>query len=179
MHETYRKSGGFVRVAVGAGSNVEPRHRHLRRARRRLGELLRGITCSRAYVSPPAEGVGGGPFLNLCCVGGSDLGPMELVRELQALEIDEGRAPPGSPTRGGPRTLDLDLLLYGEETVETDGLRVPHPRLTTRAFVLLPLAEVAHGWPVPGTGATVGELARRVNADRVRDVGELSEIGER
>ena len=158
-----------TRVAIGAGSNAGSRRAHLRRAVSELERLLTDLRCSRVYETEPVD-VGGGPFLNLCCTGRTEREPMRLLQALQALERRGGRP---EPPREGPRTLDLDLLLYGEETIGEEGLVVPHPRLTERAFVLVPLAEVAGDWTVPGTGATVEELAERVDPSGVRAAGAL------
>lgn len=165
-----------VRVAVGLGSNRGDRAAHLALGRRRLAELLDGLTCSDVYETAPVGEAGTRPFLNLCCVGRTARGPGTLLERLQAVEAEAGRPPAGSAGRSGARTLDLDLLLYGERRVEGPGLTVPHPRLTERAFVLLPLADVVPGWRVPGTGASVRELAGRVEHDGVARVGPLETL---
>lgn len=164
-----------ARVAIGAGTNLGARRAHLRRAAAELGRLLTDLRCSRVYETEPV-GVAGGPFLNLCCTGRTELGPGALLEELQALERRAGRP---DPPRRGSRTLDMDLLLYGELTLYEPELRVPHPRLAERAFVLVPLAEVAGDWIVPGAGATVEELAERVGASGVRPAGTLKRTEER
>lgn len=115
------------------------------------------------------------PFLNLCCVGRTTLGAAALLERLQDAEAAAGRPPPGAAGRGGARALDLDLLLYGDLQVEKPELTVPHPRLVERAFVLVPLAEVAGEWPVPGTEATVGELAGRLSHEGLRRTGGLDD----
>lgn len=170
-----------VLVAVGVGSNRGERGAHLALARRRLSGLLDDLSCSDLYETEPVGDAGDGPFLNMCCVGTTGLGPTELLARLQAVEEEAGRPPPGSGGRSGARTLDLDLLLYGKRQVEAPGLVVPHPRLAERAFVLVPLSEVAGGWRVPGHGATVAELAERLEHDGVERVGPLEELvrGER
>lgn len=169
------------RVAVGLGSNRGDRAAHLRSARRRLSALLDALACSAAYETEPVGEAGSGPFLNMCCVGATTLAPADLLARLQELEEEAGRPAPGEAGRSGARALDLDLLLYGNRRVEEPGLVVPHPRLAERAFVLAPLSEVAGGWRVPGLGATVAELARRVEHDGVDRVGPLEALtgGER
>lgn len=170
-------TSGGVRVAVGLGSSRGDRAAHLARARRGLAALLRDLACSRVYETEPVGDAGSARYLNACCVGRTEMAPARLLERLQGLERDAGRPPPGAPGRGGARTLDLDLLLYGTRRVDEPGLRVPHPRLAERAFVLVPLAEIAADWPVPGTGATVRELAEKTERSGVERVGVLEEPG--
>lgn len=165
-----------MRIAVGLGSNVGDRRGHLARAVGRLGELLADLRCSSVYETEPAEGVGGGPFLNLCCVGRTGLDAEPLLARLQRIERQAGRPPPGHEERAGPRELDVDLLLYGDRAVRLPDLQVPHPRLAERAFVLVPLAEVAGDWTVPGLGEPVSELARRVDPSGLRRVATAAEL---
>lgn len=170
-----------ARAAVGVGTNRGERRAHLALARRRLSEMLDGLACSDVHETAPVGEAGGRRFLNMCCTGATTLAPAELLAGLQAVEEEAGRPAPGTSGRSGARTLDLDLLLYGEMRVEAPGLVVPHPRLAERAFVLVPLSDVAGDWRVPGHGATVAELAERLEHDGVERVGPLEELvrGER
>jgi 2-amino-4-hydroxy-6-hydroxymethyldihydropteridine diphosphokinase len=97
-------------------------------------------------------------FLNAVAAVDTELSPRALLERLLAVERRFGRRREGVPP-GGPRTLDLDLLVYGEAVVDEPGLRIPHPRLHERAFVLEPLAEVAPGVEVPGQGSVEALLA--------------------
>lgn len=121
--------------------------------------LARSRTIETQPVGPPGQG----PYLNAVILVSTALPPRELLDQLLGIERAHGRQR-GPGQRWGPRTLDLDLLLYGDRTIDEPGLEVPHPRLHERAFVLIPLAEVASGWPVPGAGATVGRLLERLEA---------------
>lgn len=174
---------GGAPVAVGLGSNLGDRASNLAAGVRGLADLLEALRCSRVHETEPM-GVGGGhpPYLNLCCVGRSSAGPRGLLEALLGIERAAGRRrPEGADADPRPRTLDLDLLLFGDRVVREPGLRVPHPQMRRRAFVLVPLAEVAGDWRDPVTGRTVAELAERVDASGVRPYGgDLpSDLGER
>lgn len=144
-------------VFVAAGSNVLPRA-NLRRAVAVLNARFPGLRQSRAW-SNPAVGFTGDAFINLVVGFPCDLPAEELLAQLKALEQASGREP-GAP-KWAPRTLDLDLLLYGDRTGSVAGARLPHPELLKRAFVLGPLAELAPDLRHPELGTTIGELWRR------------------
>ena len=168
------QGGEPVRVAVGLGSNLGERTRHLHAGLRVLGRLLSDLRTSRVYETVPVGGPGGQPrFLNACCVGWTRRSPGELLEAFGAAERRAGRS---AEDRAGPRPLDLDLLLYGERRIESPDLVVPHPRMTRRAFVLVPLAELISDAPVPGTERTVGELAARMDPGGIESLGELEDL---
>jgi 2-amino-4-hydroxy-6-hydroxymethyldihydropteridine diphosphokinase len=151
-------------TAVGLGSNLGDRLDHLRFGVSCLRRLLADMRLSSVYETVPLDCEAQPLFLNACCVGRTRLTPRQLLSELQDAERAAGR------TRGGPRfvprELDVDLLLYGELVLNTEHLILPHPRMRERAFVLVPLAEIAPEWTVPASGdwaaATVAELAAAV-----------------
>ena len=155
---------GGEHFAVGLGSNLGDRLANLHLGLRAVAAHASDLTVSAVYETEPVLFEAQGPFLNACCVGVTRLTPRQLLSDLQDAERRAGRRS-GGP-RYGPRELDLDLLLYGEETVESEHLVVPHPRLWERAFVLAPLAEIAPEWVVPAAAdqpsATVVELAEAV-----------------
>lgn len=163
-----------VPVAVGLGSNLGDRLAALAFAVEELGELLDDLRCSRVYETEPRHVRDQPRFLNMCCVGGTRLPPGDLLERLHAVEGEAGRrrGPTSDGSRYGPRRLDLDLLLYGDRVLRRDGLTVPHPRMTERAFVLLPLGDVAPDWTHPVEDRTVRELAERLPDQGVRPFRE-------
>jgi 2-amino-4-hydroxy-6-hydroxymethyldihydropteridine diphosphokinase len=137
---------------VGLGANVGDRERTIRAALRALAEddAIEVRAVSTLRETEPV-GVGEQPlFLNGAALLETPLGARELLDRLLAVEQRFGRV--RVPGEHGPRTLDLDLLLYGDETLDEPGLTVPHPRLHERRFVLEPLAELTPGLVVPGRG---------------------------
>ena len=145
----------MVPIAIALGSNLGDRERYLHEALASLTTLVRELRASTFHDTDPV-GVGDQPrFLNAAAVGVTDLTARDLLDTLLAIELRHGRV---RPHPGAPRTLDLDLILYGDAVLDEPGLIVPHPRFRERAFVLRPLSEVAAGWIDPVTGRTVGEL---------------------
>jgi 2-amino-4-hydroxy-6-hydroxymethyldihydropteridine diphosphokinase len=145
------------KAAIALGSNLGDRRAHLDFAIVRLRSHLTNLRVSRFHETDPV-GVAAQPrFLNAAVTGQTALAAGELLALLLAIEMERGRE---RPHPGAARTLDLDLILFGEEVIEEPGLRVPHPRFRDRGFVLGPLAEIAPDWRDPITGATVSELMR-------------------
>ena len=145
-------------VAVALGSNLGDRERYLRDAIGALREPLSGLTVSAFYDTEPV-GVGEQPrFLNAAAVGWTELPPRALLETLLRIEATFGRT---RPHPGAARTLDLDLILYGDQIIEERDLVVPHPRFRERRFVIEPLAEIAPDWIDPVTKRTMRELMGR------------------
>lgn len=165
-------------VAVGLGSNLPPRREQLGSALAWLRASLDGPEASGVYASAPEGGAAGGEFLNLCVRGATTLAPRAFLERLLARERRQGRRRATVLASGSaaPRTLDLDLLLFGREVRATPRLTLPHPRMHVRAFVLLPLAEIAGGWVHPGRGVTVAELAADVDGSGVRRLGDAADV---
>ena len=142
----------MTRAYVGLGANLGDRERTLRAAVEALAEEdgIDVVAVSALRETEPV-GVGEQPrFLNGAVALDTTLAPRALLERLLAVERRFGRE--RVPGEHGPRTLDLDLLLYGDETIDEPGLTVPHPRLHERRFVLEPLAELAPDLVVPGRG---------------------------
>ena len=144
-----------TRAYIGLGANLGDSAATLSTALAALASLptTRLVNQSALYRSAPVD-AGGPDYLNAVAALDTGLAAQELLFQLQAIELRLGRQ---RPYRNAPRTLDLDLLLYGEQTIATRTLTVPHPRMHERAFVLRPLAEIAPGLRLPG-GASLTEL---------------------
>ncbi|WP_206933328.1 2-amino-4-hydroxy-6-hydroxymethyldihydropteridine diphosphokinase [Roseococcus thiosulfatophilus] len=133
-----------------------------------LGELpgLRRVALSRWWESAPVPPMAGAPwFVNGVARLEGEMAPEVLLGHLQAIEARFGRQ---RPFPNAPRTLDLDLLDHGGRVLNTPRLTLPHPRMTGRAFVLLPLAEVAPGWTHPVTGEEVAALIATLPPQEIR-----------
>ena len=156
----------MARTYIALGSNIEPQA-NLRRAVRALAARLTLTGCSRVYRTPPWGLREQPPFLNAVLRAETDLAPQPLLELLLAVELTQGR------TRGvpnAPRTLDLDLLLYGDLLLETPHLTVPHPRLHERAFVLVPLCDLAPDLRHPLLGRRMDELLAGVDRTGIEPV---------
>jgi 2-amino-4-hydroxy-6-hydroxymethyldihydropteridine diphosphokinase len=148
-----------VTVAIGLGSNIGDRAANLAYGRSELERHgVSSCQYSSIYETAPFGTVQEQDlFLNQVVIGETELPPQALLGICLRIERECGRV---RSIPGGPRTLDLDLLLYGDRSVNEPDLRTPHPRLTQRAFVLTPLAEIAPEWLIPETGGkTVAECA--------------------
>ena len=143
---------------VGIGSNLGDREAHLSRAidLLRAEEGIEVPAVSRLRETEPVGPVEQGPFLNGVVQVTTELRPQALLERLLDIEQRLGRV---RRERFGPRTIDLDLLVYGDEIVDEPGLTLPHPRLHERRFALEPLAELAPGLVLPGRGAVSALLA--------------------
>jgi len=149
---------------IGLGANLGDRARQIDLACVDIAALPTTTLVARSalYASAPLDAPGG-EYLNAVVQVRSALAPLELLHALQAIERRHGRV---RPFAGAPRTLDLDLLLYGDRAVASDELTLPHPRLHERAFVLVPLAEIVPERLVPGKGR-VADLCAAVAWQRV------------
>jgi 2-amino-4-hydroxy-6-hydroxymethyldihydropteridine diphosphokinase len=146
----------LVSCAVALGSNLGDRVAHLDFAVSKLRPLLRNLKVSRYYDTAPVGVPGPQPlFLNAAAVGHTSMHAHDLLDALLAIERERGRE---RPQPNAPRTLDLDLILFGNAVLDEPGLVVPHPRFRERRFVLEPLTEIAPGLVDPVTRKTVIQL---------------------
>ena len=150
----------MARAFIALGSNVGDREATIRAAVAELGatEGVEVVAVSSLEETDPVGYVDQPRFLNGAAELRTELAPQDLLKLLLAVEARFGRNRSAGPPQG-PRTLDLDLLLYGSERLEEPGLEVPHPRLHERRFVLRPLAELDPSLEVPGKGPIQGLLA--------------------
>jgi len=154
-----------IQAFIGIGSNLGDRLAHCRAALDRLG-LLPDTTLLRVspvFESEPQEGVEGGLFLNAVAEIATTVLPRQLLGHLQEIEVALGRHADHPP--GTARTMDLDLLLYGDAVIRGADLTIPHPRMAERRFVLAPLVALAPTLCHPVLRATVAELLRRLGPE--------------
>ena len=153
-------------VYVGLGSNVGDRAAMLAAGRRGLTALGRVVECSSVYETAPWGVPDEQPmFLNQVCRMETESCPGELIKRFQEIEVRQGR---DRGKRLSARELDIDLLVYGDRVIEDPDVTVPHPRLCERAFVVVPLAEIAPDLVLPGTRRTVADVLAGLDVTGVR-----------
>lgn len=160
--------GAFAFLSLG--SNLGDRLDHLQKAVDRLHghRRIRVDLVSSVYETEPVGGPEQDPYLNIAARIATTLSPRRLLTACSAVETALGRE---RTVRWGPRTIDVDILLYGDRTVETRRLQIPHPRLTERPFALIPLIEVAPGQRLPGGVSLTAALARLAPIEGVTMIG--------
>jgi 2-amino-4-hydroxy-6-hydroxymethyldihydropteridine diphosphokinase len=152
---------------LGLGSNLGDRKRHIEDALTFLQSCGRMKKRSALYETSPIDMPAAGPFLNMVLALESALSPQELLAECKKYEASQGRDLRNSHNR--PRPIDIDILLAGDTVIDTPDLTVPHPRLCARAFVLVPLFEIAPKLVHPLEKITVTRLLSRLRSqEKVR-----------
>lgn len=162
---------------IGMGSNLDEPVKQLCQARRSLDHLTAsqvlvdsGLFSSKALTLPEDDRPQP-DYINAVVKLETRLDPMDLLVQLQAIEKAQGRL---RLERWGPRTLDLDILLYDDETIEQPGLSVPHPAISQRNFVLYPLQKIDPGLHIPGQG-DLSELIQQVSEQGLAYLGTFEE----
>jgi GTP cyclohydrolase-4 len=149
----------LVTVYLGLGSNLGNRQHNLEKAVELLAKEINIIKLSPLYETDPVGYREQPRFLNAVCEAATSLSPEELLSLAKKVEVTIGRIP---SFRNAPRPIDIDILFYGNEIINLPELTIPHPRLEERAFVLVPLAQIAPELVHPVTYEVVGEMARTV-----------------
>jgi 2-amino-4-hydroxy-6-hydroxymethyldihydropteridine diphosphokinase len=160
-------------VYLALGANLGDRRASLRDAVERLRDAVTVERLSSVYETAPAYLLDQPRFLNMALCGHTALDPHALLVVLKRIEHDMGRV---AGPRYGPRTIDLDILLYDRLALTTADLTIPHPRMVERPFVLVPMAEIAPELVPPGWNHSIGALAEvvRGNGDVLVQIGNLS-----
>ena len=161
------------RAYIAIGSNLGDRHAYLKAGLSEVAALpsTRVTAVSHVYETPPLGPVKQPDFLNAVFALETSLAPEPLLTALLAAEKKHQRQ---RRIHWGPRTLDLDLLLYGERVVESANLTLPHPHMHERSFVLVPLCEIAPRLSHPVTGRPFTEYLAELNGREAKDVGPLA-----
>ena len=149
-------------VYIALGSNLGDRLKNLEKAIAMLAPAVSVIMQSPIYDTDPKYVADQPRFLNMVLVAESDLEPQALLAFLKDIETGLGRIP---GERFGPRPIDLDIVFFGDEIIDLPDLTIPHPRLSERAFVLCPLADIAPSKANPGSGVTVVEMLELLEDD--------------
>jgi len=161
----------WVKVYLGLGSNLGDRVGNLASAVERLSQKITIKKLSSVYETEPVYYKEQPLYLNAVLSAVTKLDPFELLRFVKSIESTLGRQP---SFRNAPRTIDIDILFYGDQVAETAELIIPHPRIAERAFVLVPLAEIAPRLVHPLLQKRVSELLAVVEGvDGVRKFGKL------
>ena len=152
-------------IYLALGSNLGDRLIHLQTAIESLAPEVRVLGESQVYETPPWGYTDQPAFLNMAVKGGTALAPRALLAHLKQIESQMGREP---TFRYGPRLIDLDILLYDDLVLDEADLTIPHPALHERAFVLVPLADVAAQVVHPVLGKTIAQILKESDSREIR-----------
>ena len=159
-------------IYLGLGSNLGDRRSFLDSAISALVPALRVSRLSPIYETDPWGYSDQDDFLNMVVEAETDLGPKQLLVFLKGIEVKLGRQP---RFRNGPREIDIDILIYDDQILNEAGLRIPHPRMQERAFMLVPLTDLAPGLSIPGLDKTVAELLSNLDTSGIRKLTDAQQ----
>jgi 2-amino-4-hydroxy-6-hydroxymethyldihydropteridine diphosphokinase len=152
-------------IFLGLGTNLGDREANLRTAKGKLSSQVKIVKESPIYVTPPWGYEDQPDFLNQVIQVTTRLEPTQLLDYLKGIEDEMGRK---ATFRYGPRLIDLDILFYGQRVIREESLQIPHPRLHERAFVLVPLHDIAPDFVHPVLRETIRDLLSKVDVEGVR-----------
>lgn len=161
-----------MQVYLGLGSNLGDRQVTMEKALKLLGERLQIELVSSIYENEPVGYAEQPLFLNAVCCGQTELGPLQLLSLIKDIEASLGRV---YSFPNAPRVIDVDIIFYGNVIMQTPELTIPHPRLDERAFVLIPLLEIAPDLCHPASGKSIQDLAARVQG--LEGVKKIRKLG--
>lgn len=164
-----------TQVYIALGSNIEPKAGHLQQAIESIGQIDNTTVheVSNVYQTVPVGYADQDDFLNMVISVSTTYSSESFLKELQAIEKELKRV---RKFKNGPRTIDLDILKFGDQTINTKDLTVPHPRLHERAFVLFPFAEVGEEELIPSLNKTVSQLREELPQSEKNDVEILDQL---
>lgn len=154
-------------VVLGLGTNIGDTVGHLRGAIGELSKIMSITAVSPIYLTPPWGVTDQPDFHNLCLTAQTELSPQDLLNKIKSIEFKLGRRP---NVRWGPRIIDIDILFYDDLVLHQIRLNIPHASIPDRAFVLVPLLDIAPEWVHPETGQTVAEMATAVDQSGIRQL---------
>ncbi|MGH2582657.1 MAG: 2-amino-4-hydroxy-6-hydroxymethyldihydropteridine diphosphokinase [Anaerolineales bacterium] len=155
------------KILLGLGSNLGNRLKNLESAIAALPAHIAVTGRSSVYETPPWGYADQNNFYNMVVEAETEFSPPELLRELKAVEKKLGRTP---SFKYGPREIDIDILLYGDSSISEADLTIPHPRIAERAFILVPMADLAPDLKIPGLNRTVTELLQTLDTSGITRV---------
>lgn len=162
-------------VYIALGSNIQPKASYLLQAIEKLNAhpSITVTKISNVYNTAPKGYTAQDDFYNMAAELTTELSPHDLLHALQQIEQALGRV---RTIKNGPRTIDLDILVYGQQQINNEILIVPHPRMQERAFVLVPLCEIAGEWIIPGLDQTVQDLTNQLADSELADVHQMGQL---
>jgi 2-amino-4-hydroxy-6-hydroxymethyldihydropteridine diphosphokinase len=156
----------MVEAFIALGSNLGNRQENLKKALQTLGERLIVLRSSSVYETEPMYVEDQNWFLNCVVKVSTELSPRPLLEVLKEIELGMGRKTSNNERRFGPRIIDIDILFYDDQIVSEGDLKIPHPRIQERLFVLVPLAEIEPGFLHPSFRKSISELISELHSEK-------------